>query len=292
MENRKIKNGLCVDIEGYTDINERLSIKKEYLSQNPEKVLKNTVRILDILDETKTKGTFFIIASYVEKIPDIVIEIVKRGHEIGLHGYDHGLVSSMSKSEFEDSIDKSLSILKQYTSDDIIGYQAPDFSIDPNTFWAFDILMRKGFKYDCSIFPIGHPNYGIKDFSRFPVRIKNGFYEIPMPTLRIFGKNIPFGGGGYLRHFPYFINYLCFKIYNNGNHSALTYVHPWEFENSKEWTVIFELSDIKFITRWRYFANCGSKFSTKFEELMKDFTFVPLKEIYLELNREDSILNA
>lgn len=288
MKEKKIKNGICIDTEGYTDISDRLPVKDGIALRNAKGVLKNTIKILEILDKTKTKGTFFIIASYVEQIPDIAIEIEIKGHEIGLHGYDHQPLYYMSKENFDHAIEKSLCILKKYTSQQIIGYQAPDFSLNSTTTWAFDVLIKKGFKYDCSIFPIKHPSYGIERFSRFPVCIKERFYEIPMPTIRAFGKNIPFGGGGYLRHFPYWVNKFCFMIYNKSSYSALNYVHPWEFEDSVDLTDVFELRKIAWFKKWRYFGSCGERFCSKFERLMQDFSFVPIREIYKDLINEDS----
>lgn len=49
----------------------------------------STPRILDILDEAKVKATFFLIGKKAEQYPDIVGQIVARGHEIGEHGYLH-----------------------------------------------------------------------------------------------------------------------------------------------------------------------------------------------------------
>jgi polysaccharide deacetylase family protein (PEP-CTERM system associated) len=287
MRQKQIKNGLCVDVEGYSDISDALSVKKECLLRNSKAVLENLIRILNILDGTNTKGTFFVLACYVESIPEIAIEIERRGHEIGLHGYDHRPLYSLTEHEFERRVFVSLDIVKKHVRQNIIGFQAPDFSIRKDTFWVFDVLIKAGFKYDCSVFPIRHPNYGIKDFPRFPVHIKSQFYEIPMPTLRFFGNNIPFGGGGYLRLFPYWLNKFAFGLYNRIGHCGLTYVHPWEFQEPGDWLDVFETS-INTVQRARYLRNCGENFSGRFERLMKQFSFAPVGEIYKELIHEDS----
>ena len=49
----------------------------------------HTRRVLDILDRHQAKATFFVIGRKVEKHPDVVREIVARGHEIGVHGFAH-----------------------------------------------------------------------------------------------------------------------------------------------------------------------------------------------------------
>lgn len=48
-----------------------------------------TPAILDALDEANAKATFFMLGSQVETHADIAREVASRGHEIGLHGYQH-----------------------------------------------------------------------------------------------------------------------------------------------------------------------------------------------------------
>lgn len=49
----------------------------------------NTLAVLDILDKYRAKATFFCIGSQIEKHPEIIREICKRGHQIGNHTYSH-----------------------------------------------------------------------------------------------------------------------------------------------------------------------------------------------------------
>lgn len=48
-----------------------------------------TPKILDILDKYHVKATFFMIGKYMDQYPDIVREVVRRGHAIGNHTYTH-----------------------------------------------------------------------------------------------------------------------------------------------------------------------------------------------------------
>ena len=45
--------------------------------------------MLNVLDENDVKCTFFVGGSWAAKNNDILLEISKRGHEIGNHGYFH-----------------------------------------------------------------------------------------------------------------------------------------------------------------------------------------------------------
>jgi peptidoglycan/xylan/chitin deacetylase (PgdA/CDA1 family) len=48
-----------------------------------------TPQILDILDKYQIKATFFMIGRQMERYPEIVKEVLRRGHTIGNHTYTH-----------------------------------------------------------------------------------------------------------------------------------------------------------------------------------------------------------
>jgi len=49
----------------------------------------NTLAVLNVLDKHHAKATFFCIGLQIEQYPDILLEIVRRGHQIGNHTYTH-----------------------------------------------------------------------------------------------------------------------------------------------------------------------------------------------------------
>lgn len=49
----------------------------------------HTRKVLDVLDVYGAKATFFVIGRKVEKHPEVVREIVRRGHDVGVHGFSH-----------------------------------------------------------------------------------------------------------------------------------------------------------------------------------------------------------
>lgn len=56
---------------------------------------KHTKAVLDILDAHDAKATFFLIGKKVEKHPEVAAEIVRRGHEVGVHGFAHDRLFSL-----------------------------------------------------------------------------------------------------------------------------------------------------------------------------------------------------
>lgn len=57
------------------------------------------MNVLDQLDAIGAKGTFFILGEQVEAAPELVAEILDRGHEIGVHGRRHFRHDRVSAAE-------------------------------------------------------------------------------------------------------------------------------------------------------------------------------------------------
>jgi peptidoglycan/xylan/chitin deacetylase (PgdA/CDA1 family) len=58
-----------------------------------------TPKVLDQLDEAGVKATFFVIGRKVKLYPELVRDIVARGHAVGVHGYDHDRLFSLRTPE-------------------------------------------------------------------------------------------------------------------------------------------------------------------------------------------------
>lgn len=49
----------------------------------------STLELLDVLDRLGVPATFFIMGDLTESRPEVVREYVRRGHQVGSHGYNH-----------------------------------------------------------------------------------------------------------------------------------------------------------------------------------------------------------
>jgi polysaccharide deacetylase family protein (PEP-CTERM system associated) len=191
-------------------------------------------RVLDILEEQNVQATFFVLGWIGEKNPDVVRRIVRKGHEIACHGYRHALVYEMDRETFREDTRKAKRILEDLTGAPVFGYRAPSFSITERSLWAIDILVEEGFRYDSSIFPIRHDRYGYPGFSRVPVTLETEagkMFEVPLPSLRFPGFNVPFAGGGYFRLFPlWFTEWGIRRMNRREGEGVVVYLHPWELD--------------------------------------------------------------
>ncbi|SFX34974.1 probable sporulation protein, polysaccharide deacetylase family [Thermoactinomyces sp. DSM 45891] len=69
--------------------------------------------MLAILDKEGMKATFFLDGSWLNKNQEVAKELVKKGHEIGNHGYTHPLMGQVSKERVEREITRTEDLIYQ-----------------------------------------------------------------------------------------------------------------------------------------------------------------------------------
>src|SRR3954471_21428744 len=100
----------------------------------------NTQRLLDLLDECGVQGTFFILGWVAERYPQLVREIVARGHEPACHSYWHRLIYKLTPEEFREDTLRAKDVIEQAAGMQVYGYRAPSYSVTSRSLWALDIL--------------------------------------------------------------------------------------------------------------------------------------------------------
>jgi polysaccharide deacetylase family protein (PEP-CTERM system associated) len=270
-------NSLSVDLEDwYQVLYFEDHIARERWSEQESRLLAVTTRLLDILDEHRTRVTFFVLAWNAERLPRLIESIHARGHEIASHGYFHRLVYTQSQAEFAEDLDRSLSILRSITGRSVVGYRAPSFSITRESSWALSVLLDQGIEYDSSVLPARRPYCGIPDAPREPwvARAKDGrsLTELPPSTLRVLGRNVPFSGGGYFRLCPYRIVRWGLRRLNRIGVPGVVYLHPWELDADHP------RMPVRLDHRFQHYVNLG-RTERKLRRLLADFRFVRMDEL-------------
>jgi glycosyltransferase involved in cell wall biosynthesis len=110
-----------------------------------------TNRLLDVLDKHNVKATFFVVGKIVEEQPKVIQSIAKRGHLIGLHGYEHESLDKYSSNEltvFGKQITKTEDKIKQLTGSKPISFRSP-YLMGPlfHSDELYDILSKHGYQY-------------------------------------------------------------------------------------------------------------------------------------------------
>jgi polysaccharide deacetylase family protein (PEP-CTERM system associated) len=228
-------NILSIDVEDYFQVEAFAGVvDRSQWDSYPCRVDTNTRRLLDMLDEHATQATFFILGWVADRFPGLVREIVARGHEAACHSYWHRLIYTLDREEFRLDTRRAKDVIEQAAGSAVYGYRAPSYSITSRSLWALEVLAESGFTYDSSIFPIRHDVYGIPDAPRAPFRMttRGGpLVEYPITTFRCFGKqNLPVGGGGYLRIFPFGYTRFGISRAQRDGLPLIVYLHPWEID--------------------------------------------------------------
>ncbi len=240
-------------------------------------VVDNTLRTLDLLSKTGNKGTFFVLATVAEHYPDIVKEILNRGHEVASHGYSHELIYNMRPEEFEDDLKIALEHLNRAGCDQILGYRAPYWSITKRSLWALEILSKLGFKYDSSIFPIKRGLYGIPGAPTHAHKLSEGLWEFPPATVRFLGINLPIAGGGYLRLMPYkLVSQAISK--SMSKYVQVFYFHPYELD-PQDIQLQHKPKSLVTLLYWAQQKLGRGENPDKLRRLLSEFKFVSFKEI-------------
>lgn len=245
------------------------------------RILEPTNFILEIFEKYKITATFFTLGYIAKRHPELIEKIISKGHEVSSHSFAHKEVKNMTKKEFEDDLVKSLSTIKTITGEEPLGFRAPRFSITKESFWAFDI-MRKYLKYDSSIFPVDHIQYGIPNAPRTVYKMSSinplnedensDFFELPMATLPITGVGkIPIAGGFWLRLLPIYLIKFGIKKMNKNNSVATFYIHPHDLDVKKP-----KISGYP----WHLYWNLSGA-RKKFEHIIKNFKFSSVRETVL-----------
>jgi len=272
-----ITNAMTVDVEDYFQVSAfEGTINRNQWDQLPHRVEKNTNRILQLFDDHDIKSTFFVLGWVAERYPGLVKSIVSQGHELASHGYAHMRATGQSRNEFREDIVKAKQILEDIASVEIIGYRAPSYSINKKNLWVHDELYESGHRYSSSVYPVKHDLYGIPDAPRFAYQCENGLLEIPVTTTRIAKKNLPAGGGGFFRLYPYTVSkWNIQRVNQKDNQSAIFYFHPWEIDPGQP-----RQQGLRFKSRFRHYLNLD-KTEIRLNRLLADFNWDRIDTVFL-----------
>ncbi len=158
----------------------------------------------------------------------------------------------------------------------LISAYGPD-SIVGRTPWAHRILVEEGYRYDSSVFPIHHDLHGNPEARAEIHRIETEagpIWEFPPAVVRRFGQNLPTGGGGYFRFFPYRVTARWLRSINDGeNRPFVFYVHPWEIDPGQP-----RIPNAPLKSRFRHYLNLH-RTEARLLRLLRDFEFTTVADV-------------
>ena len=275
---------LTFDIEDWFNLLEHPSTDDiDNWKKFESRVEKSTLKILDLLDETNTKATFFVLGWVAENQPAIVKEMVNRGHHIGTHSYAHKVAYSQNISEFEEDLKKSISLLEDAAGIKITSYRAPGFSITPNNMWAYEVLAKHDIFIDSSIFPAARYHGGFKDFPTTEPFIFNigekEIFSFPLNTKKILNIDLVYSGGGYFRLLP---KKIISKFIKNDDY-VMTYFHPRDFDHDQPM-----MENLSLFRKFKSYYGIKGAYE-KLRTILKENNFVSIESAYHDIDWQNKL---
>jgi len=188
--------------------------------------------LLDMFDEFAISATFFVSSDVAKNFKWILNKIIKNGHEVGCHGYNHQALDLGDPQEQYTKLKEATRIIRDQVGSVLAGFRAPFSRIDETT---LPTLIKLGYKYDSSVVPsprifsryyfpkAPHEPYRPSN-ARIDMKGQSAIIEIPVSTLPLIGPPL---GLSYCMLFGlnFYKSLLC-----NFNHEVMTlYVHNYDF---------------------------------------------------------------
>ncbi len=283
-------NALTVDVEEYFQVSAfDDAVGRDRWPELESRVHVGMERLLALCASRSVKATFFVLGWIAERAPDLVREIQGGGHEIASHGYEHRLVTSLDADAFRADLARAAAAIEAACGARVQGFRAPSFSFSPTTPWAHEVLQEEGYHYSSSVFP-GPPRP--LRHARLPApprprrsderRRRRGIWEFPMTTWRVLGKNLPAGGGGWLRALPLFVTKRAIRQRNAEGWPAVVYVHPWELDPEQP-----RVQAASRASRFRHYLNLD-KTEERLARLLDLFPFNTMRAVLARLESSPS----
>ncbi|MBF0391635.1 MAG: DUF3473 domain-containing protein [Alphaproteobacteria bacterium] len=275
----RLVNALSIDVEDWFQVQALAGrVSRDDWDRMERRVERNTERILSILDRHALRATFFTLGWVAQRSRAIIRRIVAEGHELACHGLDHTRVDSQTPEQFRADIRRAKRLLEDAGGVAVRGYRAATFSVGPTTPWAWEVLADEGFAYSSSVCPVRHDLYGMPDAPRFayrPLGERGGIEEIPVSTIRVLGRTIPCGGGGWFRILPYAFTRAALGRINQGEgRPCVFYLHPWELDPGQP-----RLDGLPWKARFRHYANLDHT-EARFVRLLGDFAWDRVDRVF------------
>jgi polysaccharide deacetylase family protein (PEP-CTERM system associated) len=284
-------HALSFDVEEYFQVaNLRSHFARDDWDKVPSRLSIGMDAILSALDRHDAHATFFFLGWIAERHPHYVRRCIDAGHEVASHGYEHTFLQDIATKEaLVADLARTETALVAAGAPKPRGFRASTFTLTRATWWAFDVLVERGYTYDSSIHPIRHPTYGVPDFDPgiSSVQTERGsIVEFPVSTVPMFGRNWPVGGGGYFRLLGPYNTAMALRLLERRARPGAIYMHPWEFDPEQP------RCPAAFHKRFRHYLNL-KKTLPWLEQLMGKFRFGTMEAVIAEgMNRSEGDTRA
>ena len=126
--------------------------KAVYLTFDDGPIPEVTPKVLEILDKYGVKATFFMVGENIDKHPEVFEQVVKAGHSIGNHTYNHMKGWRFSTAEYIDNVQKWEDAVKRQSP--ITNHQSPLFRPPYGRTWVWQRKAVKRLGYEIYLWDV------------------------------------------------------------------------------------------------------------------------------------------
>ncbi len=272
-------HALSFDVEEHFHVaNLAQRFPRESWQEVPSRLDLGMQAILGALERAQARATFFFLGWVAERRADLVRACLEAGHEVASHGYEHRFLAELGPTGLERDLERTEVALERAGAPRPSGFRASTFTLTRETLWAFDVLVRRGYRYDSSVHPVHHPTYGIPDFEPGISKVERplgSIVEFPVATWPFLGRNLPIGGGGYFRLLPARVTEAAIASLERRERRAALYLHPWEFDPEQPRV------KVSLPKRFRHYLNL-ERTLPRLERILGRFRFGAMREVLEE----------
>ena len=233
---------LTVVLEDYFQVaSMRGVVPREQWYRFESRLERNTLKTLDLLEETGSRATFFTLGWIADEMPELLAEVVSRGHEIATKGYFHRGFDQFDRSEpaeFCEDLSRSRAAIELASGQRLAGFRVAHGRLREQNLWALDVLQSLGFDYDSSFRP---PSFrpllrslGRERPQRFPhqrTTAAGEIWEFPLSSVNVGGFLVPMSGGNYHRQLPdFWTRWAVERWHRRYDSPFLMYFHVWDLD--------------------------------------------------------------
>ncbi len=226
---------VTVDLEEWFHVcgHETYSNPKEWngLASNVERA---SAQLFSVLEARHCLATVFVLGWVAKKLPGLIRELARRGHEIASHSMSHRRMDELSTGEQRAEIRDSKKLLEDLSGFSVLGFRAPEWSVRSPSDSSLRLLAEEGYLYDASMSAI--PGLGNRNNPSMASLLTwtdgKVLAEFPPLTGRVLGYRLPAGGSWVGRLFPASFVANALAEAREAATPAVVTVHPWEFDVS------------------------------------------------------------
>ena len=225
---------------------------------------RNTDRTLDLLDETKSKATFFVFGHLAESMPELVRKIMDRGHEVGSRGMYPRDIAQLTPDELLVDLQRSKEAVEKASGHTVRGFRAGEIWNNPDDLWILDLIAEAGYQYDSSFCPWMRRAKDRPDLLLTHRRTvgDRDLWVFPVSSFSMLGWRLPLGGN-FLRQFPRpMVRHELKRWASSLAVPLVTYFNVWEIDPDQP-----RIEAAPFLQRIRQYRNLDQMYGLLQETL-------------------------